>query len=112
MDADARSELKQKIIDEIQLQKNLIHSLTATSKPVSPDNAIGRLTRLEAISSQNISEASLKSAQAKLVNLEKALSKLEMPDFGVCARCQKAIPEGRMMLIPESILCVSCLERE
>ena len=112
MDADARSELKQKIIDEIQFQENLIHSLTATSKPVSPDNAIGRLTRLEAISSQNISEASLKSAQAKLLNLEKALSKLKMPDFGVCARCQKAIPEGRMMLMPESILCVSCLERE
>ena len=112
MDADARSELKQKIIDEIQLQKNLIDSLTVTSKPVSPDNAIGRLTRMEAISSQNISEASLKSAQAKLVNLEKALRKLEMPDFGVCARCQKAIPEGRMMLMPESILCVSCLERE
>ena len=94
------------------MQKNLIHSLTVTSKPVSPDNAIGRLTRMEAISSQNISEASLKSAQAKLVNLEKALSKLEMPGFGVCARCQKAIPEGRMMLMPESILCVSCLERE
>ena len=79
---------------------------------MSPDNAIGRLTRLEAISSQNISEASLNSAQAELVNLEKALSKLKMLDFGVCARCQKAIPEGRIMLMPESILCVSCLERE
>ena len=112
MDADARSELKQKIIDEIELQKNLIDSLIATSKPVSPDNAIGRLTRLEAISSQNISEASLKSAQAQLVKLEKALSKLEMPDFGVCARCQKAIPEGRIMLMPQSTLCVSCLEKE
>ena len=112
MDTDARSGLKQKIIDEIQLQKNLIDSLTVTSKPVSPDNAIGRLTRMEAISSKNISEASLKSAQAKLVNLKKALSKLKMPDFGVCTRCQKAIPEGRMMLMPESILCVSCLERE
>lgn len=112
MDADARSELKQKIIDEIELQKSLIDSLTATSKPVSPDNAIGRLTRMEAINSQNISEASLKSARAKIFNLEKALSKLDMPHFGICARCEKPIPQGRIMLLPESILCVSCLEKE
>tara|TARA_B100000686_G_C16660383_1_gene900612 strand:+ start:260 stop:598 length:339 start_codon:yes stop_codon:yes gene_type:complete len=112
MDADARAELKKKIIDEIELQKNLICSLEATSKPVSPDNAIGRLTRMEAISSQNISEASLKSARAKLANLEKALSKLELQSFGICARCEKPIAQGRIMLMPESILCVSCLEKE
>jgi DnaK suppressor protein len=112
MDTDVRAELKQKINDEIELQMHLIASLTATSKPVSPDNAIGRLTRMEAIISQNISEASLKSAQAKLANLKKTLSKLGMQDFGVCVRCEKPIPHGRIMLMPESILCVSCLEKK
>ncbi len=111
MDAEARAELKKKIVEEIEVQKHLIESFTLTSKPVAPDNAIGRLTRMEAISSQGISEASLNSAQVKLVKLEKALSKVDLPDFGICVRCSNPIPEGRIMLMPENVLCVSCAEK-
>ena len=87
MNEQERAELKQKIIEEIRTQKHLIESFTETSKPVAPDNAIGRLTRMEAISSKGISEASLNSSKAKLVKLEKALEKINLPEFGVCARC-------------------------
>jgi DnaK suppressor protein len=112
MDDEGRAELKKQIVEEIEVQKHLIESFTETSKPVSPDNAIGRLTRMEAISSQNISEASLNSSQAKLVKLEKALSKVDMPDFGICLRCANPIPKGRIMLMPENVLCVSCAEKK
>ena len=112
MDGESRSEHKKHSIDEIEVQKHLIESFTETSKPVSPDNAIGRLTRMEAISSQNISEASLNSAQAKLVKLEKALSKVDLPNFGVCVRCKNPIPQGRIILMPENVLCVSCAEKK
>ena len=112
MDDEGRVGLKKRIVEEIEVQKHLIESFTETSKPVSPDNAIGRLTRMEAISSQNISEASLNSAQAKLVKLKKALSKVDLPDFGVCVRCENPIPQGRIMLMPENVLCVSCAEKK
>ncbi|MED5354137.1 MAG: hypothetical protein VX429_06930, partial [Nitrospinota bacterium] len=59
MNENEKKELKQKIYEEIKLQEHLIDSFSKMSKPVSPDNAIGRLTRMEAISSQGISEASL-----------------------------------------------------
>lgn len=112
MDDAGRAELKEKIIEEIEVQKHLIKTFTLTSKPVAPDNAIGRLTRMEAISSQGISEASLNSAKAKLVKLEKALSKVDLPGFGVCVRCENPIPQGRIMLMPENVLCVSCAENK
>ena len=112
MDNEGRVGLKKRIVEEIEVQKHLIESFTETSKPVSPDNAIGRLTRMEAISSQNISEASLNSAQAKLVKLEKALSKVGLPDFGICVRCVNPIPQGRIILMPENVLCVSCAEKK
>lgn len=112
MDAEARAELKKKIIAEIEVQKHLIVSFTATSKPVAPDNAIGRLTRMEAISSQGISEASLNSSRSKLNKLEKALGKLDLPDFGMCVGCSNPIPQGRIMLMPENVLCVSCAEKK
>ena len=112
MDNEGRVGLKKRIVEEIEVQKHLIESFTETSKPVSPDNAIGRLTRMEAISSQNISEASLNSAQAKLVKLNKALSKVDFPDFGICVRCNNPIPQGRIMLMPEIVLCVFCAEKK
>ena len=116
MDNEGRVGLKKQIVEEIKVQKHLIESFTETSKPVSPDNAmdnaIGRLTRMEAISSQNISEASLNSAQAKLVKLNKALSKVDLPDFGICVRCKNPIPQGRIMLMPEIVLCVFCAEKK
>ena len=111
MNEKERAELKQKIIEEIGTQKHLIESFTETSKPVAPDNAIGRLTRMEAISSQGISEASLSSSRAKLVKLEKALEKINLPEFGICARCSRSIAQGRIILMPESTLCVSCAEK-
>ena len=111
MNKQERAELKQKIIEEIRTQKYLIESFTETSKPVAPDNAIGRLTRMEAISSQGISEASLNSSKAKLVKLEKALEKINFPEFGVCVRCARSIAQERIVLMPESTLCVSCAEK-
>ena len=108
MNEQERAELKQKIVEEIEIQKHLIESFEETSKPVAPDNAIGRLTRMEAISSQGISEASLNSAKVKLAKLEKALEKIHLPEFGVCVRCSNSIPQGRIMLMPESTVCVNC----
>ena len=112
MEDEARVELKKKIMAEIEVQKHLIQSFTATSKPVAPDNAIGRLTRMEAISSQGISEASLNSSRAKLVKLEKALDKVDLPEFGICLHCSAPIPQWRIMLMPENVLCVPCAENK
>tara|TARA_Y100001960_G_C14406527_1_gene696078 strand:+ start:57 stop:455 length:399 start_codon:yes stop_codon:yes gene_type:complete len=111
MNEQAREKLKQKIIEEIKTQKHLIETFEEASKPVAPDNAIGRLTRMDAIGSQVISGASLNSAKVKLVQLAKALKKVDLPEFGICTRCSNSIPQGRIMLMPESTICVSCAKQ-
>ncbi len=111
MKPEERNQLKREIVDEIEAQKRLIESLNETSKPVAPDNAIGRLTRMEAISSRGVSEASLNSAKTKLAKLETALEKVDQPDFGICIRCEKPIPRGRIMAMPENVLCIPCAEK-
>ncbi len=55
MNLKERQELKQKIEEEIAAQKTLIASLSETSKPVAPDNAIGRLSRMEALNDRAVS---------------------------------------------------------
>jgi len=111
MKPEERKELKRAIVQEIEAEKHLIESLAESVKPVALDNAIGRLTRMEAIGSRAVSENSMNSAKAKLAKLEIALEKVDQPDFGICRRCEKPIPPGRIMAMPENVLCVPCAEK-
>lgn len=111
MNAADRKKLKRIIEAEIEAEKRLIENLSETSRPVAPDNAIGRITRMEAISSRGVSEASLNSARAKLAGLETALEKVDQPGFGICKMCASPIPHGRIMALPENVLCVPCAEK-
>ena len=106
-----RQELRKKIEEAIEAQKILIASLAETSKPVAPDNAIGRLSRMEALNDRAVSEASLNAARHKLSRLETALGKVDQPDFGLCVRCDNPIPPGRILLMPEATRCVPCSEK-
>ena len=111
MSSEKRRELKQKIEEAIEAQKVLIASLSETSKPVAPDNAIGRLSRMEALNDRAVSEASLHAARHKLSRLETALGKVDQPDFGLCVSCDQPIPPGRIVLMPEATRCVPCAEK-
>ncbi len=111
MNDEEREKIGQKIIEEISSLKESIVSLSEAAKPVSPDNAIGRLTRLEAMGSQGISEANLRAAKGRLSRLEGALARIEHSDFGLCVECEEPIPLGRLMLIPESTRCIHCADR-
>ena len=108
MNSSEREEFREVILGEIESQKQQIQSLLKSVKPIAPDNSIGRLTRMEAIGSKGVSEASLSSAQRKLARLETALNKIGNAEFGVCIRCSSQIPKGRILLIPESVTCVAC----
>ncbi len=79
-----------------------------SSKPVEPDNAIGRLTRMEAINAKHISEASLDNATARLARLENTLKRIDTEDYGICSMCEEDIPFKRLLLLPESTRCVPC----
>ncbi|UCE72742.1 MAG: TraR/DksA C4-type zinc finger protein [Nitrospiraceae bacterium] len=53
----------------------------------------------------------MSSARLKLSKLERALRKIHDPDFGICLHCEEPIPAGRIMIMPESTLCVRCADR-
>ena len=110
MNSREREEFRKIVLSEIKSQRYKAERLLKAVKPIAPDSAIGRLTRMEAIGSKGVSEASLNSAQTKLAKLEAVLDRIENPDFGVCIRCSNPIPKGRMILIPESVTCVVCAE--
>lgn len=91
--------------------KGKIAELKELTKPISPENAIGRVSRMDAINNKSVNEAALRQAEIKWKRLNYSLTRIDEPDFGACARCGNSIPLGRLMLMPESTRCVHCAER-
>ncbi len=110
MEAEQREKLKDHIKKKIDGLKEDIKSYKKLTRPISPDNAIGRLSRMEAINSKSINEAALNKAKQTLSKMERALPMINNPDFGLCGKCEEPIPFARLMIVPESDLCVQCAE--
>ena len=100
--------VKQTIENEIEETKTSINHYTNLTQPIAPENAIGRVSRMDAINNKSVNEAALKKAEQKLNNLQIALNNIYDPAFGICAKCNQNIPIGRIMLIPQSRFCVNC----
>ncbi len=110
MDAKERKKVEETILREIERGQKDIAFLEELVKPIPPDNAIGRLSRMEAINTRSVNQATLSAAKVKLTRLKWALSHIDEPAFGICIECGKPIPLGRILLIPETTMCVPCLE--
>jgi DnaK suppressor protein len=103
-----KNEIQQKILSEIEGTKLLVVQYRELTKPIAPENAIGRVSRMDAINNKSVNEVALRKAELKLKNLQVALTKLDDSDFGICIRCKKPIPLGRILLLPHAITCVNC----
>ena len=107
MDSD---EIKHKLLDEISKTEELIVEYKELSKPIAPDCAIGRVSRMDAINNKSVMEASLRQAESKLRNLQRVFSQLGSDEFGICLKCKQPIPLGRILIRPESLFCVNCAQ--
>ena len=104
-------ELLEKIHSAIANTEAEIDRLEELTKPIAPENSIGRISRMDAINNKSVSEAALRTARRKLSSLHLAESRIEAPDFGVCTRCKNPIPIPRLMYMPESSKCVHCADK-
>ncbi|NRA93682.1 MAG: TraR/DksA C4-type zinc finger protein [Psychroserpens sp.] len=103
-----KAEIKSTIESEIYKTQQSIEEYKELTKPIAPNDAIGRVSRMDAINNKSINEASLRQAELKLSKLKLVLSKIDHDDFGVCLKCKQPIPVGRILIRPESLLCVNC----
>jgi len=108
MTPEEREELRTRIQKELAECDGTIERLKEASASVSPDKAIGRLTRMEMIGDLNVSKAKLNQLEEKRYKLKVALGKLDRPGFGVCVGCRRPIPVERLLAIPEAVMCVGC----
>ena len=111
MNRQERNKAKDSIVKSIEETQKDILKLKELTKPISPENAIGRVSRMDAINNKSVNDAALRNAIKKLTMLESALQRINHEDFGFCIRCKNKIPIQRILLIPQSNRCVHCASR-
>lgn len=86
-----------------------IEELEEITKPIPLDASIGRISRMDAINNKSINEASLRDKKKVYQRLERALERSKSKDFGICQKCGKEIPFGRLEYMPHTTRCVQCV---
>lgn len=85
-----------------------IADLEEACRPISPENAIGRVSRMDAINNKSVAEESLRKANQQKIQLEEALNNIKQSDFGQCQSCKKTISFERLLIMPEAKQCMNC----
>ena len=83
MNTHERNEAKDSIKKSIEETQKDISNLKELTKPISPENAIGRVSRMDAINNKSVNEAALRNTINKLAFLESALQRIDHEDFGL-----------------------------
>jgi DnaK suppressor protein len=76
--------------------------------PVTLDTSIGRLSRMDAIQSQQMALGLKGRQQQALLRVRNALKAVSADTYGQCRRCKGAIAIERLEAQPDALICVSC----
>ncbi|WP_101068951.1 TraR/DksA family transcriptional regulator [Roseovarius salinarum] len=70
--------------------------------------AIGRLSRMDALQNQAMAKAGHARRQAERTRLHAALARIDEGEFGYCEDCGEEIATGRLELDPAAGKCIHC----
>jgi len=109
MDKKQIAEVKTLVEKEILKTENSIADYKEMTRPIEPDDAIGRVSRMDAINNKSVTEAALRAAQRKLNDLQDVLRRVDSQAFGLCVNCREPIPIQRIILVPQAKVCMDCI---
>ena len=70
--------------------------------------AVGRLSRMDAMQRQAMAQATERRREAERLRLRAALARLDEGEYGYCIECGEEIAAGRLDADPAVPTCVSC----
>ena len=76
--------------------------------PVSPDRAIGRLSRLDSMQIQEMAKDAQRRREKRIQDLRKALERMDGGFYGACEKCSSWIDYERLKAKPEAVTCGAC----
>jgi len=100
--------IEQQASDELAHLQAEINASADEVATISPDKAIGRLSRLDAMQMQEVAKAAQRRREDRVTALQNALDRIDSGRFGQCELCKEWIPLVRLEAQPESTRCGDC----
>jgi len=70
--------------------------------------SVGRLSRMDALQGQAMSQEQRRRRELELKKIAAALRRIESGSYGDCLACEEPIAIRRLTLDPAATLCISC----
>ncbi|MDX1518791.1 MAG: TraR/DksA family transcriptional regulator, partial [Gammaproteobacteria bacterium] len=88
-------------------RRSQIESITGTGNDAAgivelDQSRTGRLTRIDALQSQAMSQEAMRRRQVELARIQQALARIEAGEFGYCVACEEEIGVERLELDPSN----------
>ena len=81
-------------------------------QPVELDQTrVGRLSRMDAMQAQAMSLETGRRRRTKLLQIDRALQRIDDGDFGNCVDCGESIAPARLAIDPTAETCIDCASR-
>ena len=102
-------------VAELERQRDAIQAALASfdesGKPVALDqSAQGRVSRIDAITQQQMARAGRTHLGIQLKRIDAALARAASGSYGTCCRCRAAIAPARLAADPAVPFCLDCTE--
>jgi DnaK suppressor protein len=88
--------------------QQLLQDSSDGAQPVSLEEPIGRLSRMDAMQQQSMDQANRRTAQTRLTRTEAALRRHTSDEYGRCVECEEDIGYARLKAHPEAPFCIDC----
>ena len=79
------------------------------SKPIAPDVAFERSSRLEPMQSQQMNLAQQRCQREEKERLKNAPDRIDKGSYGTCAYCLSPISYKRLEAMPDAVVCMDCI---
>jgi DnaK suppressor protein len=103
------SEFRGRLQAELEELTALREASSETRSAVELDQqSVGRLSRVDALQTQQMALAADRSRQARIQLIRQALERIKSGEFGYCLVCDEPIAQGRLNADPSTPVCVNC----
>lgn len=108
-------EERERFREKLTAMQNEIHGISDSAshdlKPVMLDQtSVGRVSRIDALQLQQMSQETARRRQQLLLKIEGALRRIESGRFGFCFLCETEIDLRRLNADPTITRCRECVE--
>jgi DnaK suppressor protein len=84
----------------------------ASSTVILDQSRVGRLSRMDALQGQAMSQERERRRQIELQKINAALQRIQSGDYGYCSRCDEEIAFRRLEFDPSAALCIVCADKD